>query len=958
LVAIASEPGSALSLITIEYDVGEDDPEGTEVFRLEAASEEVIGRILERRAPQISQVDRRHIAEFSGGNARIALALAHTVRRGESVANLTDKELFERLFHQRQPQDEGLLKTAEVCSLIYSFNGEALEGERAELPFLASLAGLTVDQFYRCIGELRRRDLIQARSQWRAVLPHALANRLAHQALEKMSPERTASIFLNQGSERLLRSFTRRLGYLHDCEAAQRLVHAWLSVGGILSNVDKLNLLGQAMFRNVAPVDPDATLDAIERGYNSEKKSILLDASGSARGILIPLLRSLAYDPSLFSLAALLLARFVIVEPRERNYNSAREPFLSLFQLYLSGTHAPIVQRLQVVDTLIRSNDATDQACGLDALNRMLEAWHFNSSYGFDFGARPRDYGWHPTSIGDIVAWYRASIVYAKLLALSNAPLSEKARFILASNFRGLWIKAGVFDELESMAREITGKGFWIEGWVAVCDTIRFHIKEMPSDIADRLRALEKDLRPSGLLQTARAYIFTKAWSAVGTGGGEIEEESGGAGTAYERANETTERLGCEIATKSDILDVLMPELVSGDVGRGWQFGRGLSAGAEQLSDMWKRLVDALAAAPQVKRNIDVLRGFLQAAVARDAEAVAAFLDFAVDSPILGTWFPVLQTSIDIDERGGERLAAALQVGLAPSWTYKYLSLGRATDPIPVKTLRSLILGITSLPDGYYIAVEILGMKIYSVRQSGALMDNELVQCGRELIRRCEFARPGQIDDYHLGEIVDACFAGKDAAEDATIVCRHLKTAFLNYQAHTFHYRHLLSSLFRSQSMIALDEFLLDQPENTGHTAVTELDFDRNNPLEVVPIETLIAWAQINPLIRFPRLASAIIPFKESDDKAGVVWTPLALQILNSAPNQTAVLVQFSSHFLPSSWSGSLADILERRRSLPRAFLSYSDPKVVAWAREEDARLSRAAELERLSERRRDESFE
>jgi hypothetical protein len=139
---VCTDAESALSLITMEYDVGDDDPEGTEVFRHEPASDSVIEHLLESLRPQISQLNRRRIAEFSEGNARVALALAHTVSRGDSIANLTDRELFERLFHQRRAQDEGLLKAAEICSLVYSFNGEG--GDATELPFLAKLAELSV----------------------------------------------------------------------------------------------------------------------------------------------------------------------------------------------------------------------------------------------------------------------------------------------------------------------------------------------------------------------------------------------------------------------------------------------------------------------------------------------------------------------------------------------------------------------------------------------------------------------------------------------------------------------------------------------------------------------------------------------------------------------------------------------------------------------------------------------
>ena len=384
LADICRNQVSSLSLITVEYDVGDDDPEGTEVFRLETSSDEVIEHLLERQAPQTSQVDRRCIAEFSGGNARIALALAHTVRRGESVANLTNKELFERLFHQRNPKDPCLLRAAEACALVYSFNGEALKGETAELPLLAELAGLTVDELYRCVSELRRRDLIQSRGMWRAVLPQALANRLAKQALDGIPLERISSIFLENASERLLKSFSRRLGYLHDSEIAQRIIQRWLSKGGLLSNLPSPNEFQNAIFRNVAAVLPEATLSALESAANGENGSQMLSDSNWERNTWTSIVKSIAYDPDLFERAAMLLARFFMAEPPHQNYNSARDIFLNLFQLYLSGSHASIEQRLQVVDTLIRSKDAASQTCGIVALERLLESQHCQSALKID----------------------------------------------------------------------------------------------------------------------------------------------------------------------------------------------------------------------------------------------------------------------------------------------------------------------------------------------------------------------------------------------------------------------------------------------------------------------------------------------------------------------------------------------------------------------------------------------
>jgi hypothetical protein len=174
LSELCAASGSTVSVLTVEYDVRDDQPEGTQVVTLDTSSPELIEKLVRRRCPHLSQVDARTIAEASGGNARIAIALAETVKRSETIAGLSDDD-----------PNGALLVAAQACSLVYSFQGEALAGEEAELPRLASLAGQTAAEVYRHAGELQDRDLVQQRGVWRAVLPHALANRLAAWALDR-----------------------------------------------------------------------------------------------------------------------------------------------------------------------------------------------------------------------------------------------------------------------------------------------------------------------------------------------------------------------------------------------------------------------------------------------------------------------------------------------------------------------------------------------------------------------------------------------------------------------------------------------------------------------------------------------------------------------------------------------------------------------------------------------------
>src|SRR4051794_38752411 len=123
---------------------------------------------------------------------------------------------------------------------------------------------------FRHVGELLRRDLVQQRSVWRAVLPHAIANGLAARALEDTPFDLIDQQLVTGGTERLARSFSRRLSFLHEHPKAVAIVERWLAPGGLLGDVAAFNDLGRAMFENIGPVLPEAALAALERAGNGD----------------------------------------------------------------------------------------------------------------------------------------------------------------------------------------------------------------------------------------------------------------------------------------------------------------------------------------------------------------------------------------------------------------------------------------------------------------------------------------------------------------------------------------------------------------------------------------------------------------------------------------------------------------------------------------------------------------
>ncbi len=709
-----------VSLLTIEYDIREDLPHETEAFRLESASDDLIENILTKRFTTLSWVNVQTIARFSGGNARVAIALAGTVEKKDSLAGLRDVELFDRLFWQRNQVDEKLRNAAQACALVYSFNGEDVEGHLARL---AVLADMSVDSLYRHVAELQRRGLVQQRGDWRAVLPHAIANMLAERALESIPYARIEQQFTPDKDEHLLRSFSRRLGYLHGVQQAVKIVRGWLSPDGGLDDVAAYLLGGwydkmpvqMAALVHVAPVDPEGTLEAIERGLIGPMASrvFVADAcSEDSRKALIHLLRKLAYDAKFFDRCMDVLARFAQTElaPRadgRRVEQIACKLMESLFWMRLSGTLAPTEQRVAWLRTALQSADDSLRRVAVDCLSASLDCSRHGPRfwYSFEFGARQRDFGWTPKDKEEEKDWFERFISLAKEIGSSDSPSAAGVRQVLSSRFRSLWRwrSPSLEDALEQAARALRDKG-WAKGWIVIRNTLA-RDEGLPEKSRERLQRLVDDLQPVRLVDRVTTFVL-HYWQAGSFSFEEYKDQ--------ERAmSESVRRLGVEAARAEGewqpIAELVTKVQSEGTEGRQRDFGLELAEGASDLRALWVVLVNAFESHSEGERNVEVLCGFLSGVFKRDQRLFNEILDAAMERPILRNWIPLLQASVPIDGKGYERLIRLLDdESKIPEGSFSCLPSYGSTQELADGQIARLIEKLHAREHGADVAFELL----------------------------------------------------------------------------------------------------------------------------------------------------------------------------------------------------------------------------------------------------------
>jgi hypothetical protein len=952
LAEVCGKAESRLSLLTIEYDVREDQPEGTDVFVLQPSSDDLIEKLLLRRVVGLSPVNAASIARFASGNARVALALADTIESGESVASLKNADLFERLFRQRHESSNSLLLSAQACSLAYSFQGEDLTaGEHAEISKLAAVVGKDVRSLHADIAELRRRDLVQQRGVWRALLPHAIANRLAAMALENILPDDLDQLFAT-APIRLLRSISRRLGYLHKSQAAQKIVRKWLADGGLLGRIEALNEDGRAMLANVAPVAPVATLDAIERSILRRREAGAQLIGEEFRTLLL----SLAFDPELFDRSVNLILMLIEFEKPGRFANQVRNSFPSLFHLYLSGTHATVPQRVAVIDDLLRSDSETRRELGFGALEAMLLTFHFSSFQRFDFGGRSRDFGWFPRSRQDVLEWYVPALALCASHDQRDDKTSSRIRIILSKHLRGLWSDFELYDEVDEICRRFHEANFWPGGWTAIRSIRRYRKEPLPEEEDARLSAIEKLMAPQSLAEQVRGRVLRNLRDSYD----DIDYRDYEA--QFARREKSLIELGKTMAGEAEVLDGLMPELFLCSTGITLgAFAKGLIDATSDRRALWNRLVASYGLADAKERSPELLACYLFNLQSLDPELVETLLDEMSNEPLLSEWLPAFQGRVSISSDGLARLKESLANRSAPAERYRGLGWSSKLDE---SALLELVPMILLLPDGFDVALNMLWLRMAQEQREKKDLSPEVMAAGRLVLEACQFDHRMNREAHELQEVIEACLGSPEGVSSVEKLLDRLKLSHSMYGLGFMEENRILGALIAAQPLTVLNRlFASGNPEDKGGMRGF-FDHDEliGSPLDRVPQAIMLAWCDEDRAVRYALIAARLCPFNKSHNSDVRQWKELALALLEHAPDKIEVLKQYIYHLRPMSWSGSRSASWEANAKLLDVLKNHADLNLAEFARVEReslrAMLDDLRRQELASEKRENERFE
>lgn len=917
-----------LSLVTVEHEIKDSLPEDTKVFKLEPGSEETVRKVISSRFPKYERTKIERIVRCAGGNFRIAIAIAKGVGENYDVSTITDDELFDRIFYQDGVKREQVTDVAQVLSLLYSFDFADFE-DNSEIAKLGALIGLSVDQMYDGVSYLEQKDLIQARGKWRAVLPHALANRLAGKCLARLRPEKVAKLIEHPENGRIMKSFANRIGFMKGNSSARRIVIQWLSPGGYLDNIFKYDADRTKVLKNAAIVEEVAVLQRIEEWTANSAIRDWIKTNYQQDGIL-QIATYLGHDPKLFYRALKVLLILYSVEEDQQKRDNQKRTIARFFQLRLSGTLITPKERQQILTKWL-DDQGFDEALLKACLQGYLETKSVYGHPNFDREKARGSTGYRPLINQEVIEWYRKGVTMLRSYAAKESFRSSLVNDIFIDNFSSFWRVNWLYEDVELFIEDRITEDKWKAGLLPVSKLLAWPNSGISADQRKKLEELKEQISPKSLREQIETYVLFDrgdAHSIVNS-----LETTGEDGVAA--IHDSALVLGIALSHDLTLLKALLPQLLSvHNYYSSHSLGRGLISADVNREAIIRLFIDALKKLrePDIA-DYNFAKGFIGELFKKDSTTYHSLMDLIVEDENLRYHAISCQASHVYDDRDVERLDGIIGDPAISMRSYSELSLCSAgiSDVILQRYLNE----IASMSDeGVAVAI---GFASKIVERKQALTEG-LKRAVIDVSSRYALERSNSMRYRHastwLITIIENVYNDSYSFQAATALLESLKDIHENRAFLSDDARQLLVPLSERHPRAVLDVFVSNVDTDQLWSR------DEGFPYLVRPIVTALdfgetrKWILKNPKVRRRELSFCITPFDgEYEETVLAEWGRLVELVLSDRKHFMVVKAHVNASIDSlNEWGSDLAEKLVKLLPSLQELTRSSNSTTKVWA--------------------------
>ncbi len=924
-----SRTDSRMSLLTLDYNLEIDE---TRTLRLEPLEDtyvrEMLQPVYEKSIP-----DLHRIVAFAQGFPQMAVLLADArLNESQRMGSLTDDDLLRKMLWGSAPKDNNAHKTMAAYSLFERFG---FEGEvRNEFEYIAeNVAELSIDECHGHLVSFVDRGLIDTRGRFGRVIPMPLAIRLASDWWRKTRREKAMGLIVAPLPGLLSEALCERVAKLDFLPEIKELTKELCGDQGPFGQAEViLSERGSRLFRSLVETNPTVTVEALGRVLGARTKDGLRAIDGSVRRNLVWALEKLCFRKEVFPTAARLLMALAAAE-NERWSNNATGLFVQMFNTFLSGTEAPPVMRLALVDEAIASKDPDLHRIAVDALRRAVKTGHFTRGGGAEEqGSGKPLQEWRPQTWGDAFAYWEEALRRLGQLVEQDGEIGRLAKDAIGTSVRGLMMygRITVLDEVIHRVVELRGR-FWPEALGSIQNALNYDSDKMPPEGKQKLEEWRKLLQPTDMRHRMLLTVSVPPY----------EHEKDKDGHYVDLAAGKARQFAVECAGDAQDLVENFDVLLAGEQRQGYAFGRSVGELANNLTDLIENGLDVLGNIPSDKRNPTVLSAMLEQLKAKDPIASQRILGKIASNSKLVDQLPdflrVYVPSMDdlnllVDLIGSGKIPVAATRGFAYGGALNHLS---STD------LQEFALKLSHFkPDGAWVSLDIAFMYCYGNKERWK-NTKEILRTLVGLLSLSDRQTSGQRDLHQWQEIVVKLLEEENDEKFAETVAAQIISAVregISHGATEHSVKPVIRKLF-SKFPTRIWPMFSKELEDADAVRREELrhilgEFDREEGKQptvlALPHNYLMSWCRDNREFG-PKFIAGIIPIVVSRNGK---WKfhELAEVLLDEFGSDPEVLRAMSLSLGSFSWSGSLVPFYERQKEAVTTVTHHQNQKVREWA--------------------------
>ena len=613
-----SRTGSLQTLLTIDYEKSNSIiHEFYNIIELDGKIfNSVVEEILkdEYRNSSLSDRDIEYLINFSEGNPKMAINFVKAAINKSDLNQGFDKELLEKLIFGRENIDETDFKILKLCSVFkyfeypseefYSIDKAGYTLLLEHIRFFSIFLKIDANIIEKVIKKYLDKGVFERRGNKLVIRPNPLSLKLSILFWDELNIVNYES-FIESIPKNLITPLVDQLSHLGNVGKAKDLVVTIWGVDGNFSTAEILNSnMGSRLFRSIVTVNPKEAVKVLTKNYLDKPKEYLAFII-EGRQNLVWALEKLCFREETFVESAKVLMCFAVAEIETYYSNNATDYFTQLFRIYLAGTEANYIPRLEVLKWALEKQDPDFDALVIKACGRAFTpTYNLNKMGGAEQqgGLLPLE-DYKPETAKEINEYRKQIIELLSKFVSDENPYQLTAQRVIYNNISNLFEFNFEIDKLkiiiDKIQLNIVDKDDLIKSLYSAMSLLRINDKEREF-INGYLEQLKTNSIEEKIL-----YNVSEPRIIIRT----IKDEDG-----YEdKGKRLAEKFAEDVVENKIDIRPYFKNLLTGKQFNSFDFGKKLAELRGYSQDFADNLVSEVLKLENEQNNISFLFGYISA---------------------------------------------------------------------------------------------------------------------------------------------------------------------------------------------------------------------------------------------------------------------------------------------------------------------------------------------------------